>query len=88
MSKQTYANCMDCPAHKIINDADPDDWFCDDDKAIVCTLEANPSRNTASRNESDHSPHRVVMCAIRPYKLCEEGDSPPWCPLKAPAVAA
>ncbi len=28
--------CLDCPDHEVINDRDPDDWFCDDDIAVVC----------------------------------------------------
>ena len=29
-------NCMDCPHHRVY--ADPDDWFCDDDEKVVCSM--------------------------------------------------
>ncbi|MCC6405070.1 MAG: hypothetical protein IT405_01645 [Candidatus Yanofskybacteria bacterium] len=75
-------NCMDCPHHEVVRDPDPDDWFCDDDKAIVCTLTPNPKKKPQSRFLSERSPHRAVMCAIRPYNLRKEGASPAWCPIK------
>ena len=30
------ANCIDCPAHRVLPDPDLDDWFCDDDVKVVC----------------------------------------------------
>ena len=30
------ANCIDCPAHRVLADSDPSDWFCDDDVKVVC----------------------------------------------------
>lgn len=80
-----YDNCMDCPNHKVIADPDPDDWFCDDDKAIVCTITKNLNKNESSRHKSERQEHKVVMCAIRPYNLRKEGDAPDWCPLKTAA---
>lgn len=32
------ANCMDCKYHQVLPDPDPDDWFCDDDEKVICTL--------------------------------------------------
>jgi hypothetical protein len=74
--------CIDCEHHEVIDDKDPDDWFCDDDQAIVCTKVPNPTQNLESKWMSDHSPVRVVECSIRPYNLRKEGQAPDWCPLE------
>ncbi len=31
-------NCIDCKHHRVLPDPDPDDWFCDDDEKVLCTL--------------------------------------------------
>lgn len=31
-----YSNCTECPAHKVLPDPDPNDWFNDDDVKVVC----------------------------------------------------
>jgi len=31
-------NCIDCPNHRVLPDPDPNDWFCDDDKKVICNL--------------------------------------------------
>lgn len=36
MSSVTITNCMDCAYSRVLNDYDPDDWFCDDDKKVIC----------------------------------------------------
>lgn len=59
--------CINCPHHQVLPDPDPDDWFCDDDKKVVCT-KVEPPKN--------------VAVAIRPYKLRVEALVPDWCPLK------
>lgn len=28
----SYTNCTKCPAHEVVSDPDPNDWFCDDVK--------------------------------------------------------
>lgn len=28
--------CSECPFGKVMADPDPYDWFCDDDKKVVC----------------------------------------------------
>lgn len=62
---ETIDNCLDCKAHKIIIDPEPqpDDWFCDDDEAVVCTLtEGNPNYNAASPYRSyQQNLHRCVI---------------------------
>lgn len=30
-------NCTECENHKVVPDPDMDDWFCDDDVAVVCS---------------------------------------------------
>lgn len=74
--------CMDCPHHLVINDPDPNDWFCDDDKAVVCKLKDNDKQDTQSKYLSDRHPNKVVEPSIRPYKLREEAIVPEWCPIK------
>jgi len=73
-------NCIDCKHHEVINDKDPDDWFCDDDVAVVCKL-SPCTPDTKSRYRSDHSSFRRVASACRPYRLRAESETPKWCPL-------
>jgi hypothetical protein len=35
-----YNNCLDCPNHCILNDADPEDSYYADDKRIYCRMKA------------------------------------------------
>lgn len=32
------SNCIDCSWHVVSPDPDPDDWFCDDDVKVVCSI--------------------------------------------------
>lgn len=77
------ANCLDCPKHAKINDRDPDDWFCDDDQAVVCTGALDTACDPKSKWLSDRHPNRKVSRSCRPYKLREESARPEWCPLVA-----
>ena len=77
-----HENCLDCPNHEVINDPDPHDSFCDDDKAIVCKLLPNNRLDLNSEYLADRNPHKIVEPSIRPYNLRKEGGSPAWCPLK------
>jgi hypothetical protein len=86
LNANTYANCMDCPRHVVIEDPDPTDSFNRDDKAIVCQLTPNPNREEASLHGSSRSAFRPSAVAVRPYNLRKEGESPKWCPLKDGAV--
>jgi hypothetical protein len=75
------SNCIDCEHHKVIDDRDPDDWFCDDDKAVICTLSpAEPEPD--SRYISHRSAFRRITEACRPYNIRKESNTPAWCPLK------
>ncbi len=74
--------CLDCEHHEVILDKDPDDWFCDDDMAVVCKKVPNDTQNLESKWMSDHSSFKVVEPSIRPYNLRKESKSPEWCPLK------
>ena len=73
-------NCADCQHHRVIQDPDPDDWFNDDDVAVVCTLE---EKNTVkhSRRASERQDRRLVTAACRPYNVKKESTRPDWCPL-------
>ena len=42
--EQKPMSCIDCAHHAIINDADPNDWFNDDDCAVVCTKVPNDEK--------------------------------------------
>lgn len=67
MSKVMFEieNCMDCPDSVVLPDPDPNDWFCDDDKKVVCNL-----------NKAE----KCITRACRPYNLRKECDIPTWCP--------
>lgn len=73
-------SCLDCRSHRVINDPDPNDSFCDDDLAVVCTKTPNDKRDTKSRYVADHSEWKVVEPSIRPYNLRKESVVPSWCP--------
>ncbi len=74
--------CIECKSHEVINDPDPNDWFCDDDVAVVCTLVKNPKQNPNSKYSADHSFYRCVQVGIRPYRISKESIIPSWCPKK------
>lgn len=73
-------NCTKCPNHLIINDRDPHDYFCD--VAVVCTKVKNDKQDINSKYLSEHSPHRAITVACRPYNIQKESNTPQWCPLK------
>lgn len=74
-------NCLDCAFHRVIPDPDPDDWFNDDDQAVVCTKMKNDSRDSKSRYAADRQEFRTVTISCRPYNLKKESSTPKWCPL-------
>jgi transcription initiation factor TFIIIB Brf1 subunit/transcription initiation factor TFIIB len=74
-------SCIDCEYHKVISDPDPNDWFCDDDCAVVCTLKQNDERKEYSKYLSDKNPNKCITRSCRPYKIREETTPiPKWCP--------
>jgi len=73
-------NCIDCENHEIISDKDPDDWFCDDDVAVVCKKMPNEKMNKSSKHEADHSEFRAITVGCRPYNIKKESGVPSWCP--------
>lgn len=77
----SYANCMDCPDHLLVEDPDPNDWFCDDDVAVVCTASPRPVREN-TEYAVDRQPFRSITVGCRPYNTRKECSSPDWCPLK------
>lgn len=74
-------NCIECVNHRVINDPDPHDWFCDDDMAVVCSITKNDKRDAKSEYASDKSEFKVIACSVRPYNLTKESKIPEWCPL-------
>lgn len=59
----SYKNCIDCPAHRIEDDPDHDDWFCYDDVKVVCshtgknvTSACRPYRTRAESDTPDWCP--------------------------------
>lgn len=74
-------NCLDCAFHRMIPDPEPDDWFCADDVAVVCTKVPNPDQKPESRWLSDRAPFRSVAWSCRPHKVQEDTGRPSWCPL-------
>ena len=73
--------CIACANHLVIDDRDPDDWFCDDDVAVVCKLVKNDKQDLQSKYQADHSEFKVIQCGIRPYRIRQEAIRPKWCPL-------
>lgn len=73
-------SCLDCIHHRIINDPDPNDWFCHDDVAIICSLTKNPNQDLKSRYVADRQEFRPVSVSIRPHKVQKESEVPSWCP--------
>ena len=62
-----YESCIDCPAHEVLPDPDPFDWFCDDDVKVICR----------------HMDDKEITVACRPYHTrAETTPVPEWCPLK------
>jgi hypothetical protein len=81
-------NCLDCKFHKIILDPDPDDWFCDDDLAVVCTNKAAPTNDRfdlTSRYEADKQSLKPITVSCRPHHVRKESKTPKWCPLPVQA---
>jgi hypothetical protein len=75
-------NCTECHAHRVIHDPDPNDWLCDDDVAVVCTLtEGNPNCDPESHYLSEkQNSHRCITVSCRPYNTAKECSRPDWCP--------
>jgi hypothetical protein len=74
-------NCLECPFHEVISDPDPHDWFCDDDKAVVCTKLKNDKQDKNSKYSADRQEFKCVTISCRPYNLKKECNIPDWCPL-------
>ena len=74
-------NCTECDYSLIINDPDPYDWFCDDDKALLCTR-VGKETDKNSLHASKKYPYKEVTMGCRPYNLKKETEVPNWCPLK------
>lgn len=79
-------NCMDCPHHVVVPDPDPNDWFCDDDEAVLCRLTKSEGEHPDGRAQAPAAgganwPRRTVTVSCRPYQKRELCKVPDWCPL-------
>lgn len=85
--------CSKCKFGKVVSDPDPDDWFNDDDEAVLCTHPDMTLDKTDYTEESKKSgwiqgkgwdrPGRIVTSsALRPYQVGKYDTSPKGCPLK------
>lgn len=80
----TPKSCLECHHHQVLQDSDPDDWFNDDDKCVVCTKTPNDEFDSDSKWMSDRYPHKSVVRSERPYHIIKEKvKTPPWCPLRS-----
>jgi len=86
--EKTYKNCIDCPNHRVINDPDPEDWFNDDDVAVVCILAKNDEKGKFPESVAYAQDFRVITSMCRPYNTREESKTPASCPLKQTPVRA
>jgi len=74
--------CLDCPHHRLVNDADPEDSFRDDDEAILCRATRNPNQDPKGYRSSDRSEYRPVRGAIEGTEHIKAAAKvPDWCPL-------
>lgn len=81
-SNDKKQNCLDCKYHKIINDPDPDNWFCDDDVAVICLHDVvSQTIDLTSNYRSARQKHKCITVACRPYNTRKESKQPSWCPL-------
>lgn len=73
-------NCYECPHHKIYNDPDPYDSFCDDDIAVKCELcKGEPKKGLMGEYRMGKP---MITVACRPYNIKKEcAGIPDWCPL-------
>jgi len=74
-------NCLDCPFHMVIPDPDPDDWFNDDDEAVVCRKVNNDKMDLDSKYAADRQAFKTITVSCRPYNKRKESKTPKWCPL-------
>ena len=75
-------NCIDCPFHEVQSDPDPDDWFCDDDVAVLCTLTGPDPKQGPWARPSQRWLHFAITQSCRPDNVKQEAAVPDWCPLK------
>lgn len=78
-------HCVQCPFHLIIPDPDPDDWFEDDDEALVCThpeceVEYTEIQKQYYTERGLLKMGRVIESGNRPYQTSKV-TIPCFCPL-------
>jgi hypothetical protein len=74
-------NCIQCIHHKVVNDRDSDDWFNDDDCAVLCTL-TKAEKGDLGPNVGGLWEFKATAVSCRPYQIERDAIIPVWCPLK------
>lgn len=73
--------CMKCPNHLVVCDPDPTDWFCNDDKAVLCKLMKNDKNVQYYTASLGYFKYKPITTSCRPHHLIQETSIPKWCPL-------
>jgi len=73
-------SCLECPYHRVIPDPDYDDWFNDDDEAIVCTKLRNDQKGKYSNSCAYNQEYKVVASMLRPHETRKFEYIPDFCP--------
>lgn len=71
--------CNSCLHVKLVSDPDPDDWFNNDDLALVCKL-MKPLENQFLSQAGLPYENALIASALRPYEV-NKINRPSWCPL-------
>ena len=74
-------NCIECRHHIVVNDPDPNDWFCYDDVAVLCKLSENTKKESYYDKNIGLFEYRPITLSCRPHYIYKEAVVPEWCPL-------
>lgn len=85
--------CSKCKFGRVVPDPDPDDWFNDDDVAVLCshpdmTLDKTDYTEESKQNgwiqeRGWNKPGTIVIAScLRPYQIGRYDNCPHGCPLK------
>lgn len=74
-------NCLDCSNHQILNDPDPYDDKCKNEKAVVCTITINNRMDLLSLFVTDKQPYKHITSSCKLENLKYESTIPYWCPI-------
>ena len=83
--------CVQCPFHERVADPDPDDWFDDDDEALLCIHPNCPVDDYTDLQREYYKKRgwiekgRVITSSERPFNINKE-KVPSYCPLVRTAI--